>query len=257
MLRLPVPVWRKNDKKLEYDTTVKIPLIRARILALLSSAVPVLKTTESSLLPSVHTAWPFIVNRLGDAEPFVITEAANLIEALVINVGEYMNKRVWDDVWPRFKKMLQNLEAADAQSALARLHGTGVGAGARTAYSVSHRMYRALLSVMVGVVRGTNPRDELGWELALACRRFLSTSAHADLRRKAEELYVALGVSNPEMIWLVLSASIDTGLGDPSVELSGSLAPLDKLRDQLPKYLKVPRQWDIIQSVVSILGTLQ
>ncbi|KAF8321209.1 hypothetical protein DL93DRAFT_2147716 [Clavulina sp. PMI_390] len=230
------------------------PLIRARILALLSSAVPVLRTAESSLLGPVHTAWPFIVNRLSDSEPFVVTEAAGLIEALVINVGEYMNKRVWDEVWPRFKKMLHGLDIADSQSALARTRGTGLGATARTAYSVSHRMYRSLLGAMIGVVRGTQLREDVSWELALACRRFLSTDAHTELRAKAVELYTSLAVSNRELVWFVLASSVAGVVADREKELTVGtpLASLVTVHGQLPYFLQVP-QWEIFDSVVAIL----
>lgn len=260
------------------------PLIRARILSLLSSAVPVLRSTESSLLPSLHTAWPFIVNRLGDSEHFVITEAASLIEALVINVGDYMAKRIWDDVWPRFKTMLRRLEEADAQSALTHLrHGSGIGAtrATRTAYSVSHRMYRSLLGALLGVARGTQLRDDLAWDVALSCRRFLSAHAHVELQKRAEELYIALGVSNSEMIWLVLSASIQQqqqgaaaptasesedprGLGrggdrpgDPRRRGLLPAAPPNRMEQgKLPGYLKVPPEWDIEARVSTILAAL-
>ena len=246
------------------------PLIRARILSLLASAVPVLRSTESSLLPSVHTAWPFIVNRLDDSEPFVITEAASLIEALVINVGDYMGKRVWDDAWPRFKAMLKRLEEADAQSALARLHGPGTGAtrASRTAYSVSHRMYRSLLGALVGVARGTQLRDELAWDVAVSCRRFLSAHAHDELQRRAEELYIALGVSNSEMIWLVLFGSIHQAAAGLAISedspFSATREPGDRdasapdrvWRNKLPGYLKVPAEWDIGPRVDIILATL-
>ena len=250
------------------------PLIRARILSLLASAVPILRSTESSLLPSVHTAWPFIVNRLGDSEPFVITEAANLVEALVINVGDYMEKRVCDDVWPRFKTMLRRLEEADTQSALTRLRRDwgkpGATRATRTAYSVSHRMYRSLLGALVGVVRGTQLRDDLAWDVALSCRRFLSAHAHVELQKRAEELYRALGASNSEMIWLVLFASIHqtTAPEGPPVSKEGSdekrshqpgapTQPNKVMQVKLPGYLKVPPEWDIGPRVDTILASLR
>ena len=94
------------------------PTVRAQILTLLARAVPVLP--ESALLPSIHHAWPYILNRFSDREAFVLSAAAALVEALATQVGDFMHTRIWDDIWPRFKSMIADLNAADATSALAR-----------------------------------------------------------------------------------------------------------------------------------------
>ncbi|CCM04193.1 uncharacterized protein FIBRA_06359 [Fibroporia radiculosa] len=74
-----------------YFLTHSSPLIRARILMLLGSSVPVLP--ESALLPSIHQAWPFILNRLSDQESFVVSAAASLVESLATHVGDFMYRR--------------------------------------------------------------------------------------------------------------------------------------------------------------------
>ncbi|KAG8908884.1 hypothetical protein FRC00_010888, partial [Tulasnella sp. 408] len=110
------------------------PLIRARMLSLMRSATVVLPVEEIG--PSIHSAWPFILNRLKDSQTFVVTEAANLIDALAWNFGEFMGSRMQRDVWPAYRKMLEALEAGDRESALAaRKHGPDT-----TPYSHSHRL---------------------------------------------------------------------------------------------------------------------
>ncbi|KZT30894.1 hypothetical protein NEOLEDRAFT_1166226 [Neolentinus lepideus HHB14362 ss-1] len=194
-----------------YFLTHGVPTVRARILLLLCSAVTVLP--ESGLLPSIHHAWPFILNRLSDSESFVVGAAAQLIEALARHVGSFMSRRIWEDVWPRFRAMLNNLEAVDSTSALTR-RGRGA-VGTESAYTHSHRLYRSMLKTMTVAVRGVQAQDPPIWDLAMSCRRFLSIGAHEELQMCARDLYRAIGSNNEDAVWLVLSAT--TSIIDDSV----------------------------------------
>ncbi|KAG1765135.1 armadillo-type protein [Suillus occidentalis] len=212
-----------------YFLTHASPVIRARILTLLSSATPVLP--ESALLPSIHLAWPFILNRLNDAEPFVVSAAASLVESLVKHVGSFMGRRVWDDVWPRFGDILKKLDASDDQNALAR---RGYGAvGTDSAYTHSHRLYRSILRTMTAAVAGVHMQDASGWQVILAFRRFLHKQAHEELQACARELYIALGRGNEDAVWLALMATCG--------HLTGEVAYLREYR------------WDIQDNVRVIL----
>lgn len=186
-----------------YFLTHGSPVIRARILALLASSSAVLP--ESALLPSIHPAWPFILNRLSDSEPFVISAAASLIEALTIYAGEYMYRRIWDDVWPRFRTLLDKLDAADSKSALAR---RGYGSiGTESAYTHSHRLYRSIVNTMTTTLKGVHPHETSMWQVTLAFRRFLSLHAHEELQACARDLYLAITERNADMVWLALTAT--------------------------------------------------
>lgn len=190
-----------------YFLTHGSPPIRVRILALLSSSVPVL--TESALLPSIHKAWPFILNRLGDSETYVVSAAAGLVEALATNVGSFMTARIWDDIWPRFRKMLQSLDEADRTSALARRNAFNSYAGTESAYTHSHRLYRSMLRTMTAAAKGgVQIHDAKTWEVLVSFRRFLQREAHEELQRYAVELYIAFGVNNEDTVWLILQSTI-------------------------------------------------
>ena len=190
-----------------YFLTHESATVRAKILALLSSAVPVLP--ESALLTSIHKAWPFILNRLSDSEPFVTTAAASLVEALSTHVGSFMYRRVWDDVWPRFRTMLQKLEVADSKSALAR-RGPG-SVGTESAYTQSHRLYRSMLKTMTASMKKVQVNDTLAWEMLVYFRRFLHSQSHQELQTCATELFVAAGKNNADAVWLVLFSTTATG----------------------------------------------
>jgi TELO2-interacting protein 1 len=190
------------DKSI-YFLTHSSAVIRMRILLLLSSSVPVL--SESALLTSIHQAWPFIMNRLSDPEPFVVRAAAALVEALTLHVGSFMYRRIWDDVWPRFHVMLMSLDNADSASAL--MHRRGGTADPSSAYTHAHRLYRSLLKTMAAAVNGVETKDNSLWEVILAFRRFLDKAAHEELQRHARTLYISAKHKNEDAVWLALSAT--------------------------------------------------
>ncbi|KAF8633029.1 hypothetical protein AX15_001619 [Amanita polypyramis BW_CC] len=186
-----------------YFLTHGSPLIRARILTLLSSSAAVLP--ESALMPSIHSAWPFILNRLSDKEPFVVSTAASLIEALTTYAGDFMFRRIWDDIWPRFRILLDQLNAADSKSALAR---RGHGAtGTESAYTHSHRLYQSIINTMTATIKGVHPHESSMWQVTLAFRRFLSQHAHEELQARARDLYLAIASRNVDIVRLALTAT--------------------------------------------------
>lgn len=181
------------------------PGIRSQILNLLASATLVLP--GSALLSSIHEAWPFIMNRLSDPETQVVGAAASLVAALASHLGGFMYRRIWDEVWPRFRTLLARLYAADKQSALARCGRATQVIGTESAYTHSHRLHRAVLVTMTAAAKGVRPRDAEAWEVMVAFPRFLDVEVHPELQDKACELYLALGTRNADAVWLVLEAS--------------------------------------------------
>lgn len=206
--------------------------IRARILTMLTSAIPVLP--ESALMPAIHSTWPFILNRLDDPEYFVVSAAAALVEALVRYRGTYMFQRVWHDVWPFFHKKLKALDTADGANALAR-RGHGV-LGTESAYTHSHRLYRSIVTTMTAAMNGVDPHDNAVWQLITSFRRFLHSKAHPELQELGQGLYVAIGRNNSDAVWLGLQGT---------VECLGAQV----------KHLYEPK-WDLVANVDAILAKL-
>ncbi|KZO96381.1 hypothetical protein CALVIDRAFT_563876 [Calocera viscosa TUFC12733] len=222
-----------------YFLTHGSPLIRARVLHMLCDATPLLR--ERDLLPYVHSAWPYILNRLEDPEPFVQLEAANFVCALVDHAGEFMSGRIWDDVWPRFRKLLLKLASADTSTAMARRLNGAIGT--ESAYSTSHKLYRAVLMTMREAVTHVRMRDQQGWEVGLLCRRFLRRETQAELQGLARELFVALGKKNRDAVWLMLIGTV-----------GGKLLP-EGSQVNLPRWLREPK-WDIADNVRIILESI-
>lgn len=216
-----------------YFLTHDSPVIRAKILNLLALSVPVLP--GSALLPAIHSAWPFVLNRLGDPETFVVSAAAGLVEGLAIHVGDFMFRRIWDDVWPKFFSLLQGLEAGEANNALTRHSKAGVRPD--SAYTHSHRLYRSLLKTMAAALKGVHPHETCFWQVIVAFRRFLRTQAQEELQQCALNFYIQAGQVNPDVVWLVLrSTTVET---DPLLQFMNQ------------------RHWDIDHNADIILQALE
>ena len=218
-----------------YFLTHSSPLIRARILTLLTNSVPVLPA--SAVLPLIHQAWPFVLNRLSDKEGWVVSAAAGLVESLSVNVGSFMQRRVWDDVWPKFRVLLDKLEAGDKSSALAR-RGYEGGIGTESAYTHSHRLYRSILRTVITGIQKVRTEDTILFEIILLFRRFLGKGVHEELQKYARELYTGAAKRNADAVWLVLGGTVGDIQGD----------------DSRTKWME--EKWDIGENVALILSSI-
>ena len=220
-----------------YFLTHPSPLIRARILTLLTNSVPVLPA--SAVLPSIHQAWPFVLNRFSDKEGWVVSAAAGLVESLSVNVGSFMQRRVWDEVWPKFKMLLDKLEVGDKSSALAR-GGYEGGIGTESAYTHSHRLYRSIMRTVMAGTQRVRTEDATLFEVILLFRRFLGKGVHEELQKYAKELYIGIAKQNPDAVWLVLGGTV----GDIEDEEGGIRTGW------------LEEKWDIGENVAFVLSSI-
>jgi hypothetical protein len=192
-----------------YFLTHPSPFLRARVLALIARATPVLASAnrESDLLPSIDQAWGGILNRLDDSEPYVVTEAAETIASLCENVGDFMSRRILDYAWPRMKVLLDKQRVLDEKSALARR-----GLGTETSYSVSHRLHSAVLRTAKFIAQEVPVNDDVLWEMMVVFRWCLDKRVHVDLQARAMDLYRALGRRDGDALWVCLTSTL-TGQG--------------------------------------------
>ncbi|KAG9102885.1 hypothetical protein FRC06_000879 [Ceratobasidium sp. 370] len=225
-----------------YFLTHPSPHIRARILTLLSTAAPTLRA--SALLPTIHASWPFILNRMEDKEVWVVAKACELVEVLSRHVGDFMARRVWDDVWPRFEKML----AAQAHTALARTtklrpikpYPTRPGLMDDLGPLTLARLHLSILHTLTSAAAHVDPRDDALWAVLLACRRFLRKEEREDVQAAAREMYVSVARRNVDAMWLVLSGM--EGDGGEGVKM--------------PEFLKV-EGWDVRKNVELVLNAIE
>jgi hypothetical protein len=211
-----------------YFLTHPSPFLRARVLALIARATPVLASAnrEADLLPSIDQAWGGILNRLDDSEPYVVTEAAEAIASLCENVGDFMSRRILDYAWPRMKALLDKQRILDDKSALARR-----GLGTETSYSVSHRLHSAVLRTAKFIAQEVPVNDTVLWEMMVVFRWCLDKRVHADLQARSMELYRALGRRDGDALWVCLSSTISGEgvwgyLQDAKLDIAGNAGTL-------------------------------
>ncbi|KAJ3930132.1 MAG: armadillo-type protein [Lentinula lateritia] len=230
---VPEALTKQIFQRSIYFLTHESTGIRARILDLLSSSIAVL--SESTLMSSIHSAWPFVLNGLADTEVFVVSAAAGLVEALVTSMGSLMFRRVWDDVWPRFRSMLSKVETADEINAV--LHRIRGSVGTESVYTHSHQLYCSIINTMTAALKGVDPQDSSNWEVIVAFRSFLHSETAEELQQCVQELYLAAGTVNADAVWLALPAT------------SGQVTSTST------KFF-YESQWDIVINVELILGEL-
>ncbi|KAG8763894.1 hypothetical protein FRC12_008363 [Ceratobasidium sp. 428] len=222
-----------------YFLTHPSPHIRARILTLLTTAAPTLRA--SALLPTIHASWPFILNRLEDKEMWVVARTCELVEVLSRHVGDFMARRVWDDVWPRFERMLK----AQAHTTLTRTTAQRKPYPSRPNTMddlgplALGRLHLSILHTLTSAAAHVDPRDDALWSVLLACRRFLRKEEREDVQVAVREMYVCVAKRNADAVWLVLSGM--DGKGGEGVKM--------------PEFLKVDG-WDVRENVELVLSAI-
>ncbi|ELU39431.1 hypothetical protein AG1IA_06540 [Rhizoctonia solani AG-1 IA] len=241
---LPLPptqsLTRQIISRCTYFLTHPSPYIRAQILTLLTTAAPTLRA--SALLPTIHASWPFILNRMGDSQVWVVKACVGLIETLVECVGDFMARRVWEDVWPRFEKML----SAQADRTIARRSGPVRAYGSYETYGARalSDVHVSILRTLAKAVEHVEPSDQAVWTLLLLARRFLSRRVKGggwgerkqEVYEAAVGMYKAVGKRNPDVVWLVLEGT--------------------KGGEGLPRFLKWDGEEDVQEGVQEVLNSL-
>lgn len=182
--------------------------LRARVLALITSCIPLLADRSSDLLPGVSSLWPYLLARLDDAQPasgsgqisqtpaYVTLECLRLIAVLMEHKGDFMNVRIIRDVWPRLRKVLLFLQPCQ-----------GRAKQPHDQFTVQHRMLRAAIVTMrIAVSTVPGLKNEDAWEIAICFRRFCGQSWDAEIREEASKLLLALSKVEADLVWLVLAA---------------------------------------------------
>ncbi|EKD04081.1 hypothetical protein A1Q2_01556 [Trichosporon asahii var. asahii CBS 8904] len=195
--------------KATYYLSHSSPFLRARVLALIASCVAVLSGRPAALLPEIDKAWPTIMLRLTDPEPYVVVEAVSLLRSLCEYVPSYISKRL-ADAWPTLRRLLVAQMEQDRRNDLAT---RGV-VGRVDKFSASHRLYAALLGVAQFMVAAVPVKEGVVWDVCVSFRPFLDVRAEAELQDGARELYSALNERDGDLTWTVLSASIGSLEGD-------------------------------------------
>ncbi|KAF8753999.1 HEAT repeat protein [Rhizoctonia solani] len=200
---------RQIISRCTYFLTHPSPYIRAQILTLLTTAAPTLRA--SALLPPSTPRGPCV----------------GLIETLVECVGDFMARRVWEDVWPRFEKML----SAQADRTIARRSGPVRAYGSYETYGA-----RALSDVHVSILRTLAKAVEHVGPLIRRLDTLASCPAGFFRDALKEEGGESENKRNPDVVWLVLEGT--------------------KGGEGLPRFLKWDGEEDVQEGVQEVLNSL-
>lgn len=234
-------VCQQVMEKSIFFMTHRSPFLRARVLALFATGIPILVmgNRQHDLLPLVNTSWPYVLNRLKDAEPFVVTQAAGLIEALARWVGDFMSRRILDHAWPVFKRLLEVQGRLDQQSSLVKKassssYNDNSHQGIQS-FTTSHRLYMSIIQATRYVITQVPISDSIVWEIILSFRSFLSAHHSREVQDAVIELYRAIKVRNEDAVWLGLWGTIGA------------------IEGKSVAYLRQPG-WDITENVERVMS---
>ncbi|KAL1920047.1 uncharacterized protein VTP21DRAFT_1193 [Calcarisporiella thermophila] len=158
------------------------PQLRAQILRTISEALRVLKNKPRELHPLVHRIWPSIVHRLSETEEgFVMVAAVYLVGNLARMCGDFMIRRISDDAWPAFVRVLRTA-VPDSR------------------FTRTHRLLRAVLHALRDIVEHvplsfTQNQDVVSASWPLLC------TTDDEIRRETAELFLKIARREPDMVW--------------------------------------------------------
>ncbi|KAJ1894039.1 hypothetical protein LPJ66_005415 [Kickxella alabastrina] len=187
-------------------------------LKIVQNTVRALANTKD-LLPLVNHVWPPLVHRLAkDHDQFYVTLAAcDVIEAACALGESWMRRRVKDDLWLHFRRILGELGGAQRSSERA--------------------LVSRVLRTMGTVVDKVPLEEPVAWELCCLTMRFLGHSAlHDDALLLLKRMVPLYG----DKIWLVLAKLGKAGIN-----------PAD-----IPALPGIPKELAVPADICQVLGLL-
>ncbi|OZJ03905.1 hypothetical protein BZG36_03280 [Bifiguratus adelaidae] len=188
-------------RKTHHFLAAASPRLRSDILKLIRTVIPVLSNRPLELNPLIHTIWPSLIRRLSDPEPYVILNALTLMQAIAEGCGDFLSRRVMDDVWPKFQTLFHAIQQDPAQ-----LHPSHPG---YSVYSRPHKALIAILRTLRLIVQHVPLRDEVTFDILSRTRDFLnSLRYHREIQVECIELYRRLQQTHYDAVWIYCSALV-------------------------------------------------
>ncbi|ESZ92635.1 hypothetical protein SBOR_6969 [Sclerotinia borealis F-4128] len=186
------------------------PILRTRLLGLISTSSAALQRDEVSFLPLVNDIWPVVIDRLYDKESHVAIAAADSIATICRSAGSFLTTRIAMQ-WPRLMTL--------ARQTRANMLTEKSGSGSRGRYSQVAQMWESIVKLLVAIVECTGVNDEAFDDVLDLLASMLPD------RRDIRE---ALSAVNPDSIWLVLQAGVNREFKTPSLDGPDSDTVQDK-----------------------------
>jgi hypothetical protein len=184
---LPTKVYTmiQNIARLgQHYLTNQSPVLRRRLLELISTACEGLYRNQDEFLPLVNDVWPVLVKRLYDEEFFVVIAAASAVSEICRRSGDFMSTRIQVEWHNLMKLARQNRSRAEAEKK--GRHGRGT-------YSQNWQLWESSIQLMSAIVQFVRIDDGMFDEVLDLLGDVLDD--HEDVRE-------ALSVVNGDAVWL-------------------------------------------------------
>jgi hypothetical protein len=170
----------------QHYLTSPSPVLRSKLLSLISTSSASLHNDEDAFLPLVNDIWPVVIKRLYDPEPYVQIAAADAISQLCQGAGDFLSTRISTE-WSSIMKV--------ARLAKSKVSKEKKGSAGRGIYSQNNQVWEAIIRLMINIVECVRVEDEMFDEVLDILGDFLY--AREDVRG-------ALEVANRDAAWLAL-----------------------------------------------------
>jgi hypothetical protein len=170
----------------QHYLTNESPVLRAKLLGLISTACNALHNNEDEFLPLINDIWPVVIKRLYDDEPFVSIAAADTVASICKCAGDFMATRMHNE-WTDLMKT--------TKQARARVLAEKKGSGGRGVYSKVSQVWEGVVRLLIAILENVRVEDEM-FDEVLEVLGFL-VSGREDVRE-------ALALINADAVWLAM-----------------------------------------------------
>ncbi|KUJ19114.1 uncharacterized protein LY89DRAFT_642001 [Mollisia scopiformis] len=186
----------------QHYLTSASPLLRSKLLHLISTSSSALYLDENSFLPLVNDIWPVLIARIYDTEPFVKIAACDAVVTMCHSAGDFLATRISNE-WSNIMVLARNAKREVERE-------KGKGRGGRGIYSQNSQVWEAVVRLLVAVVGYVRIEDE-GFDEVLGIL--------GDLVWERESVRSALERVNADAVWLCMQdAGKNRRLEVPSIE---------------------------------------
>jgi hypothetical protein len=165
----------------QHYLTSSSPVLRSKLLNLITTSSSALYTDEDAFLPLVNDIWPVVIARLYDSEPFVQISACQTISKLCECAGDFLSSRISDE-WSGIIKLV-------------RQSRTRVEAEKKRVYSQNSQVWEAVVGLLMGIVGYVGIGDECFDEVLEVLGRLVW---------ERESVRGVLEGVNADAVWLVM-----------------------------------------------------
>ncbi|XP_022104170.1 TELO2-interacting protein 1 homolog [Acanthaster planci] len=169
------------------------PRLRLKVLETVKHGILALRNHQDELLPLIHRLWPAFVQRFQDTEQLVTCRACETLHTMADTAGDFIQKRVIKDVWPKLVSILEAQAKISEKAGPAYLHTSAC----KLQLAVLH--CAGPICSKAGVGGG-----ELA-KMATACLPYLSARQPGVLQAAAKESFGAFADLEPDAVWVTLN----------------------------------------------------